>query len=115
MCEIILGELVLVELGDVGVSYDQSTAVRDDEELLYLCVFVCVCLVTKPCLILCDPMDCSPPGSSVHGILQARILDWIAMPFSRGSAWTQGSNPSLLHCRWILYHRATRESLCICA
>ena len=82
MCEIILGELVLVELGDVGVSYDQSTAVRDDEELLYLCV----CLVTKPCLILCDPMHCSPPGSSVHGILQGSILDWIAMPFPRGSA-----------------------------
>ena len=36
---------------------------------------------------LCDPpMDCSPPGSSVHGILQARILEWIAMPFSRGSS-----------------------------
>ena len=35
------------------------------------------------CLTLCDPMDCSPPGSSVHGILQARILEWIAMPSSR--------------------------------
>ena len=33
---------------------------------------------------LCDPMDCSPPGSSIHGILQARILEWVAMPFSRG-------------------------------
>ena len=35
---------------------------------------------------LCNPMDCSPPGSSVHGILQARILEWIAVPFSRGSS-----------------------------
>ena len=35
---------------------------------------------------LCDPMDCSPPGSSVHGILQARILEWVAMPFSSGSS-----------------------------
>ena len=35
---------------------------------------------------LCDPMDCSPPGSSVHGILQARVLEWVAMPFSRGSS-----------------------------
>ena len=35
----------------------------------------------------CDPMDCSQPGSSVHGILQARILDWVAMPSSRGSSW----------------------------
>ena len=38
------------------------------------------------CPPLCNPMDCSPPGSSVHGILQARILDWVAMPFSRGSS-----------------------------
>ena len=43
-------------------------------------------LVTKSCLTLCDPMDYSPPGSSVHGILQARILVWVAMPFSRGSS-----------------------------
>ena len=37
-------------------------------------------------LTLCDPMDCSPPSSSVHGILQARILKWVAMPSSRGSS-----------------------------
>ena len=37
-------------------------------------------------LILCDPLDCSPPGSSVHGILQARILEWVTMPSSRGSS-----------------------------
>ena len=35
---------------------------------------------------LCDPTDCSPPGSSVHGILQARILEWVAISFSRGSS-----------------------------
>ena len=47
----------------------------------------CVCvLVTKPCLIPCDPMDCSPPGSSVYGIFQARILEWVAIPFSRVSS-----------------------------
>ena len=44
------------------------------------------CLVTQSCPILCNPMDCSPPGSSVHGILQARILEWIVIPFSRGSS-----------------------------
>ena len=38
------------------------------------------------CLTLCDPMDCSPPGSSVHGILQARILEWVAISSSRGSS-----------------------------
>ena len=45
-----------------------------------------VCSVTQSCPNLCYPMYCSPPGSCVHGILQARILDWIAMPCSRGSS-----------------------------
>ena len=43
-------------------------------------------LVTQLCPTLCDPMDCSPPGSSVHGIFQARILEQVAIPFSRGSS-----------------------------
>ena len=43
-------------------------------------------LVTHSCLTLCNPMDCSPPGSSVHGILQARILEWVPIPFSRESS-----------------------------
>ena len=51
--------------------------------------------VTQSCPTLCDLMDCSPLGSSVHGILQARILKWVAIPFSRGSSrprnWTQVS------------------------
>ena len=41
----------------------------------------------QSCLAWCDPLECSLPGSSVHGILQARILEWIAMLFSRGSSW----------------------------
>ena len=40
-----------------------------------------------------QPLDCSPPGSSVHGISPARILEWVAISFSRGSSLTQGSNP----------------------
>ena len=48
-------------------------------------------------------MDCSPPGSSVHGILQARLLECVAISFSRGYASTQGSNLSLLHWRCIFY------------
>ena len=44
-------------------------------------------LVTHSCPILCDPIDCSPPSSSVHGILQARILEWAAISYSRGSSW----------------------------
>ena len=43
-------------------------------------------LVTQLCPTLCDPMDCDPLGSSVHGILQARILEWVAIPFFRGSS-----------------------------
>ena len=42
--------------------------------------------VDQGCPTLCNPMDCSLPVSSVHGILQARILEWVAMPFSRGSS-----------------------------
>ena len=51
-----------------------------------LCVCVCVCAHAQSCLTLCDPMACSPPGSSVHGILQTRILEWVAISFSRGSS-----------------------------
>ena len=43
--------------------------------------------VVQLCPTLCDPMDCNRPGCSVHGILQARILEWVAVPFSRGSSW----------------------------
>ena len=50
------------------------------------------------------PMDCSSPGFSVHGICQARILEWVAIPFSRGIFPTQGSNMGLPYCMWILYN-----------
>ena len=42
--------------------------------------------VAQSCLTLGDPMDCSPPGSSIHGIFQARVLEWVAISFSRGSS-----------------------------
>ena len=51
-----------------------------------LLVCVHVCSVALSCPTLCDPMDYSPPGSSVHGIFQARTLEWIAVSFSRGSS-----------------------------
>ena len=47
---------------------------------------LCSCLVTQSCPALCNPMDCSPPDSSVHGVLQARILKWVAISSSRGSS-----------------------------
>ena len=59
------------------------------------CVLVAACVHAQSlqsCLTLCDPMDCTPPGFSVHGILQARIREWVAILFSRGSSqprdWT---------------------------
>ena len=59
---------------------------------------VCVCAkLLQSCLTLCNPMDYSPSGSSVHGILQARMLEWVAMPFSRGIFPMQGLNSCLLH------------------
>ena len=54
--------------------------------------------LTQSCPTLCDLMD-----YTVRGILQARILEWVAFPFSRGIFPTQGLNPGLLYCRWILY------------
>ena len=72
--------------------------------LLYIC-----CLVTKSCLSLCDTLDYRPPGVYVQGISQARILEWIAISFSRGSS--QPRNQAGISCidRWILYCWATRE------
>ena len=65
--------------------------------------------VTQSCLTLCDPVD-----YTVHGILQARILEYVAVPFSRGSSQprdqTQGSNPGLLHYRQILYQLRQKGS-----
>ena len=72
--------------------------------------FICPCVHAKSlqsCLTLCDPMNCSLPGSSVHRILQARILEWVAVPSSRGSsqtrAWTHFSRVSCIG-RWVCYH-----------
>ena len=66
-------------------------------------------LVAKLYLTLCNPMDCIPPESSVHGILQARILEWIVISF-QGIFRTQESNLGLLHCRQILYQLSLREA-----
>ena len=78
-------------------------------------------LIAQSCPTLCNPMDCSTPGSSFHGVLQARILEWVAIPFSRGSS--QSRDRTMVSCTaggfftiW-----ATREAplillgLCICS
>ena len=64
------------------VFYREMSKVRNIWPIWHLKV-----LVAQSCPTLCNSMDCSLPGSSVHGILQARILEWIAIPFSQGSSW----------------------------
>ena len=65
--------------------------------------------VAQSCPTLCKPMNCSLQGSSVHGILQARILEWVAIPFSRGSSLPR-DRTCLLHFRQILYHLSHQGS-----
>ena len=67
-------------------------------------------LVTQVCPTLSDPMDGSPPDSSVHGTSQARKLEWVAISFSRGIFPTQGRNLGLLHYRQILYRVSPKQA-----
>ena len=81
----------------------------------YLCYQYSLCVKSlQSCPTLCDLMDCSPPGSSVHGILQAGILGWVAISSSRGSSWPRDlTHISCISCigRRILYHYTTWEAL----
>ena len=83
----------------------------------YLCILECDCCcyyVSQSCPTLCEPMDCSPPGSFVHGIFQARILEWVANSSSRGSSRPTGpTHVSYISSigRQIFYHWATWEVL----
>ena len=72
-----------------------------------LCKICYCCLLTKSCLTLCDPMDWSSSGSSVHGILQARIEKWVAISYFRRSSWPKDqTHISCISCtgRHVLYH-----------
>ena len=60
--------------------------------------------------LFCNPMDCSPPGSCVHGVLQARILEWVAISSSRGSSWPRDQTHISCIGRMVLYCWATREA-----
>ena len=78
---------------------------RKREEMLVVWVLCIQSL--QSCLALCDAMDCTPPGSSVHGILQTKIMGWVAMPSSRGSSWTRDwTCVSYISCigSCVLYH-----------
>ena len=69
------------------------------------------CLVAKSCPALCNPMNCSPPGSSIRGIFQAGILEWVAISFSRGSSQCRDQTCISYLARRILFHWATWEAL----
>ena len=77
-------------------------------------LLLCVVWVTQSCPTLGDPMDCSPPGFSVHGILQARILKWVAVPFFKGSSWPrdriQVSGIAVRFFTWAIFNWAIREA-----
>ena len=70
-----------------------------------------VCSVAQSCLTLCSPADYSPPGSSVHGIFQARIPEWVAISFSKGSSQPRDLTHTSCIGRWVLYLWATWETL----
>ena len=84
------------------VQYNTNCIVLYTSKLLRDQILImCVCSIVQLCLTLCDPMDCSPLGSSVHGIFQARILEWVTYP-PLGDLPNPGSNPHLLcllHCQ----------------
>ena len=63
----------------------------------------CACLVSQSCLTLCNHMGCRPPGSSVCGLSQTRILEWVAITLSRGSSWPRDQTCISCIGRWILY------------
>ena len=73
-----------------------------------------LCLVAQLCPALCNPMDCSPPGYCLHGIFQAKVVEWVTIPLLQGIFPTQGLNPSLPYCRQncrqILYHLSHQGS-----
>ena len=66
-------------------------------------------LISQSCLTLCDPMDCSPPGSSVYRKLQARILERVAIPFCRGSSQSKDRTQVSCTGRWILYYLSHQD------
>ena len=73
--------------------------------------YMCVCTQSLNDVQLCDPMNCSPPGSSLHGISQVRILEWVAISYSRGSSWPKDRTHVSCIGRWILYHWTTCKTI----
>ena len=109
-------EITIFDLTFLNYLKDMCTNIHTHTHhflLSFLIANVCVC--AQSCLTLCDSKDWSPPGSSVHGIFQAKILEWVAIPFSRGSFQPRDQIfTSCISCigRRILYHYATWEAPC---
>ena len=89
--------------------YLHSTKKKRERErnMVFNVLFTLGIYCDRLCPTLCHPMDCNPPGFSVHGILQARILKWVANPFSRGPSRPRDqTHVSYFSCtgKWVLYH-----------
>ena len=80
--------------------------------LMQIIIHDSLCLVAQLCPTLCNPTDCSLPGSSVHGDSPAKNTGVGCHTLLQGIFPTQGSNPGLTHCRWTLYHLSHQGSLC---
>ena len=75
---------LLIDLITTGVNPEGKDVFKRENIGFAFGASVCVC--AQLCLTLCDPMDCIPPGPSVHGTFLARIMEWVAISFSRGSS-----------------------------
>ena len=77
----------MISDGDGGAIWEHSKEWRNVRTYVSQVISIIFLLVPQMCPTICDPVDCSPPGSSVHGIFQARVLEWVAISFSRESSW----------------------------
>ena len=77
---------------------------------IYVCMYTVLCLVAQSCPTLCDPMNCSPPGSSVRGGSPGKNTGMGSHALLQGIFSIQGLNPGVPHCRWILYHLSYQGS-----
>ena len=86
-----------------SISLESLVGQPNPVDILSVFFLLACVLAAQSCPTFCDPIDCSLPGSFVRGIFQARIVEWGSF-FLQGIFLTQGSNPGLLHCRWMPYH-----------
>ena len=93
LCLYLIWRLILIYFNPSSPASDSFPSTVGKKKSKIRCYSTGESEVVQSCLILCDPVDCSPPGSSIHGILQARILEWVAISFSRRSSQPRDRNP----------------------